>query len=134
MATKRVKAEIQPDVDDDGCIVLRGALFWEWRALVEQMQRIDSDLKLRSHEVDKALDEHPALRTLLNERAALVHASGTSRIEYQHVLARLEEHFGFPMKNVSIDDQTGRVHTVNGPDDTAPTPKKLSKTKPKTRK
>lgn len=132
MAGKRLKQ----DLDQDGCLILRGELFWKWRAVSESITRIDSDLRLRSHEVDKALDANPELRKLLNDRASLVQESATARVEYQRILVTLEEHFGFPMKDVSIDDQTGRVHTLEAG---VAVPKKIkasskSKTKTKTRK
>ena len=101
--------------DAEGCLLLRGELFFRWKASDAELSRLDADIKLASHEVDALLREQPVLSKLLNDRAALIQQTVTSRHEQMSVLKMLEEHLGLSMSNVSIDDQTGRVHVhANG--------------------
>lgn len=105
--------------DAEGYPILRGELFWRWRAALEGMQRVDSDVKLKSMQVDTLLEQHPEIKRAINERASLMQQSVTARQEYQRVISDLEAHFGFPMKDVSIDDHSGRVHVLS-PEKPAP--------------
>jgi hypothetical protein len=107
--------------DDEGCLVLKGELFWKWKAVHESVQRCDAEIKLRTPMIDALLETMPELKKLLGERAMFIQQSMTMRGEYKNVLATLEEHFGFPMTNVSIDDLTGRVHRLE-PEAPAPSP------------
>lgn len=109
--------------DGEDQLVLRGELFWRWRAVSEAVARCDAEIKARTPLIDQLLDQHPELKKLLGERAAYIQQRQTMSGEYKTVLAELETHFGFPMAGVSIDDMTGRVHrlSTNNPSMDVPT-------------
>lgn len=98
--------------DDEGHLVLKGELFWKWKAMATAVAHCDAEIKARTPLIDKMLDELPELKKLLGERSAYVQQRMTMAAEYKAVLAELEAHFGFSMQNVSIDDLTGRVHRL----------------------
>jgi hypothetical protein len=110
--------------DDEGHLVLRGELFWKWKAIHEAVQRCDAEVRARTPVIDAILEQHPELKKLLGERAAYIQQRMTMNAEYKNVLAQLEAHFGFSMQNVSIDDLTGRVHRhdLASPDVSTDTP------------
>lgn len=112
MGKAQTASEKKLDRDEEGMIVLRGELFWKWKAIHEAVQRCDAEIKLRTPMIEALLEQQPELKKLIGERTAFVQQSVTMRVEYNAVLAALEKHFGFPMKNVSIDDVTGRVHRL----------------------
>jgi len=107
------KALQTPELDEDGQLILRGELFWKWKALHEAVQRCDAEIKLRNPLIDALLDQQPDLKKLLGERSTYIQQSVTARHEYKTVLAALEAHFGFSMAEVSIDDITGVVHRLS---------------------
>lgn len=107
------------DVDSEGFPVLKGELFWQWKASIEMVQRIDSDLKLKSMEVDLLFEKFPDIKKAINERSSLVQQSVNVRQEYNKVIEKLEKHFGFSMRSASIDDYSGRVHVINVENDSA---------------
>lgn len=109
-----------PTSDNEGFLVLQGELFWKWRAVAESVQRVDAEYKLKNAEVEAVLTAHPEVARVLGERAGLMQQSVTARQEYMRVQADLEAHFGFPMKNVSIDDVSGRVHRLDAPEPAPP--------------
>jgi hypothetical protein len=93
-------------------LVLRGELFWKWKALHTALAHCDAEIKARTPLIDQMLDQYPELKKLIGERTAYVQQRMTAMHEYSAVQAELETHFGFSMKNVSIDDVTGRVHRL----------------------
>ena len=101
------------DRDDEGHLVLKGELFWKWKATHTAIAHCDAEVKARTPVIDALLDQQPELKRLLGERSAYVQQAVTMRAEYKAVLAELEKHLGFSMQNVSIDDVTGRVHRLD---------------------
>ncbi len=114
--------------DEEGFPVLKGELFWKWRALQSDLRRLDADIALHSKAVDAELDKLPELRELLHRRTSAIQQRMTAGAEYKELLVTLEKHLGFPMTNVSIDDVSGRVHRLEegapaSPAKEAPAPK-----------
>ena len=100
--------------DDDGCVILRKDLFYEWRCASGEISRINSEAKLCSYEIDKALEAQPALRKLINDKASLAQSLSIARVEHQRVLEKLASYIGVAsMKNISLDEKTGRVHNFD---------------------
>lgn len=106
-------AKPQVPHDDEGFPILQGELFWKWRAVAESVQRVDAEFKLKNAEVEALLAQYPEVQRALGERARLAQQSVTARQEYMRVQEALEKHFGFPMRGVSIDDVSGRVHRLD---------------------
>jgi len=122
---------IETTHDEEGFLILKGELFWKWRALSEVIQRLAADLQLHAQQIDKLLEPHPEIRELFNKRASLNTQMLVARGEYSSLLGELEAHLGFPMKNVSIDDVSGRVHRLEegapaAPAAEAPAPKQAN--------
>ena len=99
-------------VDDDGIAVLRGELFWKWKAADTEVRNADLALKLKQTEIAKMLEQHPEIQKAMDDRTALVNKSVQTQNELRAVYKDLETHLGIEMTNVSIDDQTGRIYVL----------------------
>ena len=118
-------------VDDEGCLVLRGELFWKWKAADSEVRYVAEALKVKQNELQVLLDKYPDVKAVFEERTSLLQRSVVSQNEMRHVQASLEEYLGMSMKDVSIDDQTGRVFLHSGG---GPAPVKPKALKPKKKK
>lgn len=127
-APKKPVADAAP-VDQEGCLVLRGELFWKWKAADSEQRYVVEALKVKQAELDDLLDKYPDVKALLGERSSLIQRSAAVQVEVRNVNTELEKYLGIPMKNVSIDDHTGRVfqHNSTGGEPVPVKPKARSK-------
>jgi len=100
-------------MDQDGCLVLQGELFWKWKAADSEQRYVSSAIQLKQKEIDAILDKYPDVKALLGDKNSLIQRSIVAQNEMRNVLAGLEEHLGMSMKNVSIDDTTGKVFILS---------------------
>jgi hypothetical protein len=129
MAKATKKAPENAPVDQEGCLILRGELFWKWKAADSEQRYVVEALKVKQAEFDALLDQYPEVKAALGERTALIQRSVAVQVEVRNVNTELEKYLGIPMKNVSIDDQTGRVfqHNSTGGEPVPVKPKARSK-------
>jgi hypothetical protein len=103
------KKTAAPPTDQDGCLILQGELFWKWKAADSEIRYVAEALKVNQTEIEVLLDKYPDVKAVFGTKTSLIQRSLSSQTEMRHVQAELEKYLGMSMKNVSIDDQTGRV-------------------------
>lgn len=121
------KAQHQPPVDEDGVLILRGELFWKWRALDADIKRTRTEADAKQATIDAEIAKHDVLKSLIGDKHALVREHSQHVLEMHAVHVEMEKTLGVDIKNVSIDDKSGRVHVLDA--DGTPTP-----LKPKTKR
>jgi putative salt-induced outer membrane protein YdiY len=97
--------------DEEGHPILQGELFWRWKAADNEVLNTELSLKLKQAEVDALLEKHPEVQAALNQRQYIITRSVQAQADRMKVYKDIETHLGISLKNVSIDDVSGRVHT-----------------------
>lgn len=119
----------RPPVDDDGVLVLQGELFWKWRALDADIRRTKIEADAKQAAIDAEIAKLPELKRLIDERHGLVREHAQHSLEMRSVHAEMEKLLGVEVKNISVDDKTGRVHVLAA--DGTPSPAKPAKPRAK---
>lgn len=103
-------------IDSDGAVRLTGELFQRWKAADLSLENTNLKLKLKNKEIDEVLAKHPEVKKLLDERTALIHGMTGPQNELREVHSMIESSLNVQIKDVSIDDNSGRVfvHTPTG--------------------
>jgi len=108
--------------DEEGFLVLKGELFFRWKAADNEVLNTELSLKLKQIEVDALLEKYPEVQSALNQRQYIITRSVQAQAERAKVYKDIEAHFGISLKNVSIDDVSGRVHIHDVSQDPATVP------------
>lgn len=108
--------------DEEGFRILQGELFFRWKAADNEVLNTELSLKLKQIEVDALLEKHPEVQNALNQRQYIITRSVQAQADRQKVYKDIEAHLGISLKNVSIDDVSGRVHVHEAPETVATIP------------
>jgi hypothetical protein len=93
-------------------VTLKGELFWKYRAVDSDYVRIQHQLKAANDEIAVFIEKTPDLKDIFARRAELLNQSSVAQTELQECLQAIEKRIGMSLKNCSIDDKTGVVHTL----------------------
>ena len=120
-APRKKKFKVDPAyIAEDGTYTLKGLMFWRWRALDADIQRLALLHAKAKREFDEIVSKHPVLNHLMAERnGAKAQMVGVGQ-EYADLLKEVSEKTGLDMKTVAIDDKTGRINILKSAEKVAP--------------
>jgi hypothetical protein len=102
--------------DDDG-LVLSDDLFWRWRALSSDHERLVLTLQAKTKDLELALSLAPDIRSLMEQRTSLIGEMATAKSELLTIQKEIEAAHNIQLKDCAIDDRTRRVYNL-APDGT----------------
>lgn len=112
------KAKKQPSnghaapTDEQGFYYLPKELLMEYRALDSECRHVHLCLRMTTQELDALLAKHPEIQTKILEKGNLTMEARNKTEALREVYARIEALYGITMKDIAIDDLSGRMQVV----------------------
>jgi hypothetical protein len=115
-------------------LVLNGDLFWRWKAMFSDFERLTVMLQAKVKELEVALAQVPEIRIVMEQRVALAAELSTAKAELLVVQKEIESVLGIKIENCAIDDRTGRIYNLEADGTKTPAKKQRGNKTPKTEK
>ena len=112
MARKKTVQLPSPNVDEEGCLCIQGALLWKWRALDAELRAHLTEMEqLKSH-LSAEIGKHPEIGKLIGDQAGLAAQISIAKSELNNVHAEIESLLKVSLKDCAFDDKTGRLYNL----------------------
>jgi hypothetical protein len=93
-------------------LVLGEDLFWRWRALSSDHERLILTLQAKTKDLELALSLAPEIRSLMEQRTSLIGEMATAKSELLTIQKEIEATHKILLKDCAIDDRTRRVYNL----------------------
>lgn len=100
-------------------LTIKGDVFWKWRALSSDYERLAMMLSVKSTELNAALAASPEIKALIDQRVAAANEASVAKSELLKCQEAIELKYKINLKDCAIDDKTGRVFNLK---DSEPVP------------